>query len=338
MKLLTALKSKKREAGGGSKGSSQKTSEKLLDQVVIAAPCPFSWESMEGDDKVRHCGGCSKNVYNISAMTEKEAENFLQVNGATQCMRFYRRTDGTIMTDNCPVGLRKIRDRVRNIGRVAAGFVALVLSFPSASAQSESSALRGKPAVRPATMDMNMQGPKLVPPPGHHYNYAAGGPMLIRDPQTTPAYQGDVAMPIRNVTQPVIMGEPPLQIDTTPVKIVKVGPKKNPKEVANNPEDGNGYYKLYAEFNRFADETALNYYKKAKEMETKSNFDMAEFYYEKAIEEIEAKEKTSANAGHDPAFRKLIEGQIKDLQAKKKPIIYSDSYQSHGMETVRHRI
>lgn len=311
MKLLTALKSRKHETDGS------KATEKLLGSVVIAAPCPLSWDSMVGDDKVRHCGGCSKNVYNISAMTEKEAENFLQVNGATQCMRFYRRADGTIMTDNCPVGLRKIRDRVRNIGRLAASFVALVLAFPSASAQSpDGKMLRGKPA-------MNRLGPgtNLQPPPGHHYSYAAGGPMLIRD--QLPAYQGDVAFPVVPTTQPVIMGEPQIQIETTPVKTV-MGPKKNPKEVANkNPDDGNGYYKLYAEFNRFADETALNYYKKAKEMETKSNFDMAEFYYEKALEEVDTQAKNKGNSGHDPAFRKLIEGQIKDLQAKKKPIIYT---------------
>lgn len=311
MKLLTALKSRKGETDGS------KATEKLLGSVVIAAPCPLSWDSMVGDDKVRHCGGCSKNVYNISAMTEKEAENFLQINGATQCMRFYRRADGTIMTDNCPVGLRKLRDRVRNLGRLAASFVALVLAFPSASAQTaEGKMLRGKPA-----MNRLGPGPKLQAPPGHHYNYAAGGPMLIRDPQPTePAYQGDVAFPVVT-TRPVIMGEPPIQIDTTPIKTVK-GTKDSPKQTTNSDGE-NGYYKLYAEFNRFADETALNYYKKAKEMEKQSNFDMAEFYYEKALEEVETQAKNKGNAGHDPAFRKLIEGQIKDLQAKKKPIIYT---------------
>jgi|AGTN01.2.fsa_nt_gi hypothetical protein len=307
MKLLTALKSKKVETGG-----SGKAAEKLLGSVVIAAPCPLSWDSMVGDDKVRHCGGCSKNVYNLSAMTEKEAESFLQVNGATQCMRFYRRADGTIMSDNCPMGLRKIRDRVRNIGRMAAGFVALVLAFPSASAQSgEVKMLRGKPAINrsPATTI-----PPRIP------SYAAGGPMLLQPIEPT-AHQGDVAFPEPQTTRPVIMGEPPLQIDITPVKTVKT-PKKDPK--ANKDPDGdNGYYKLYAEFNRFADETALNFYKKAKEMEKKSNLEMAEFYYEKALEEIETHEKNNGNSGHDPAFRKLIEGQIKDLQDKKKPIVYT---------------
>lgn len=302
MKILTALKSKQGESGG-----SGKANEKLLNSVVIAAPCPLSWESMVGDDKVRHCGGCSKNVYNLSAMTDKEAESFLQVNGATQCMRFYRRADGTIMTDNCPVGLRKIRDRVRNIGRLAAGFVALILAFPSASAQSgETKMLRGKPSINstPTTIFQ----PRI---PG----YLSGGAMPLRPVDQQPAYMGgDVDVPELPTARPVIMGEPPLQINIAPTKTVKT-PKKDP--TSKNPDGG--YYKLYAQFNRYADETALNHYKKAKEMEKKSNFDMAEFYYEKALEEIDNQEKKNGNAGHDPAFRKLIEGQIKDLQEKSKP-------------------
>lgn len=301
MKILSTLKPfKNREIGG-----SKQAAEKLLNSVVIAAPCPVSWETMTGDDKVRHCGGCAKNVYNLSAMTENEAESFLQVNGATQCMRFYRRDDGTIMTDNCPVGLRKIRDRVRNVARVAASFLALVLALPSASAQGESKMLRGKPAMNTtATVQ-----PRIP-------NFAAGGAMPLRPIDR--AYQGDVDLPVIRTTNPVITGEP---IHLDPVKAVKE-PKKDPKTSSNTDGD-NGYYKLYARLNRFADETALNYYKKAKQMEKTSNFDMAEFYYEKALEEIEIQEKKNGSSGHDPAFRKLIEGQIKDLQAKKKPIVYT---------------
>ena len=97
--------------------------------IVVSAPCSMSWAAMAGDDRVRHCGGCSQNVYNISDMTQKEAELFLQENGTGNCMQFYRRADGTIMTDNCPVGLRALRNRCRSALRVAAAAVASLLAF-----------------------------------------------------------------------------------------------------------------------------------------------------------------------------------------------------------------
>ena len=82
--------------------------ESLLDNLCIAAPCSISWEGMPGDNRKRECGGCSRSVFNISDMTKAEAERFLRENTeAPPCMIFYRRHDGTIMTDNCPVGLRK---------------------------------------------------------------------------------------------------------------------------------------------------------------------------------------------------------------------------------------
>jgi hypothetical protein len=40
--------------------------------------CDASWEDMEGSDKERHCYTCSKQVHNLSAMTEHEAALFLE--------------------------------------------------------------------------------------------------------------------------------------------------------------------------------------------------------------------------------------------------------------------
>ena len=41
----------------------------LLEDVRVASPCNASWDAMKGDDRVRFCGECQKNVYNLSAMT-----------------------------------------------------------------------------------------------------------------------------------------------------------------------------------------------------------------------------------------------------------------------------
>ncbi len=54
-----------------------KTRLPLLDRVAIKTPCKASWDEMQGDDRVRFCCACTKNVYDISAMTEDEAEAFL---------------------------------------------------------------------------------------------------------------------------------------------------------------------------------------------------------------------------------------------------------------------
>jgi hypothetical protein len=67
---------------------------------------------MIGSEQMRFCGQCNLNVYNLSGMTRDEAESLIARNEGRLCVRFYRRTDGSIITRDCPVGLRAIRDRV----------------------------------------------------------------------------------------------------------------------------------------------------------------------------------------------------------------------------------
>jgi hypothetical protein len=92
----------------------------LLGRVHVASPCSVSWDSMQGDGQVRHCALCDKDVYNLSAMTRDEAESLLRsrANGEL-CATFYRRTDGTILTADCEVGVEKKR-RARKKAAVAA--------------------------------------------------------------------------------------------------------------------------------------------------------------------------------------------------------------------------
>lgn len=106
-----------------------------LDRIVISAPCPVSWESMEGNERVRHCTGCARSVYNLSDMSTQEAEAFLEENGTSQCVKLFRRQDGKITTDNCPLGLRAIRNKARNVYRFVAGFLAQLFAISTACAQ-----------------------------------------------------------------------------------------------------------------------------------------------------------------------------------------------------------
>ncbi len=105
----------------------------LKDRAFIEIPCPTSWEKMTGDDTVRFCGQCSLNVYNISSMTDKEAEAVFAKgkNGERLCARLYRRPDGTVMTDNCPRALRKIRNGSRWLKTKIVACFGLLLSLIS---------------------------------------------------------------------------------------------------------------------------------------------------------------------------------------------------------------
>ena len=99
-----------------------------LDHVRVSAPCKADWDQMIGSDRMRFCGQCSLNVYNLSSMTRSDAENLISRNEARLCVKFYRRHDGSIITKDCPVGLRAIRRRLsyaaRAIGSMVLGLLA----------------------------------------------------------------------------------------------------------------------------------------------------------------------------------------------------------------------
>lgn len=83
----------------------------LLQNVKVASPCSASWEDMEqiDGDRVHFCAGCKKRVYNLSAMGQAEAEGLLRKHEGHLCVRYYQRKDGTILTQNCTVGMQAVR-------------------------------------------------------------------------------------------------------------------------------------------------------------------------------------------------------------------------------------
>lgn len=67
---------------------------------------------MKGDDQVRFCEECRKNVYNLSALPREDAERLIRSRDGALCARLYRRADGTVLTADCPVGQRNLRERI----------------------------------------------------------------------------------------------------------------------------------------------------------------------------------------------------------------------------------
>src|SRR5688572_16070492 len=97
-----------------------------LDKLHVAAPCKAEWDDMFGNDRVRFCSQCQKNVYHLSNMSRADAEALIANREGGLCVRFYRRADGTVITSNCPVGLRLIK---RRLSRAATAVISTALSF-----------------------------------------------------------------------------------------------------------------------------------------------------------------------------------------------------------------
>jgi hypothetical protein len=140
-----------------------------LRQVKVASPCPADWNRMIGNERVKFCGQCELHVYNLSAMTTLEAESLIARTEGRLCVRYYRRTDGSIITQDCPVGLRAFKQRVARVKRaltsLALGFLA-GLGFHGVANRFGGFLLEpaGGWGTRSATMG-KMVAPQ-IPPPG----------------------------------------------------------------------------------------------------------------------------------------------------------------------------
>ncbi len=99
-----------------------------LSNIKIASPCTADWNEMLGNERRRFCGECKLNVYNLSGMSQREAENLLLNSEGRLCVRFYKRADGTILTKDCPVGWQAIRQRVSKTVTAFASLVFAALS------------------------------------------------------------------------------------------------------------------------------------------------------------------------------------------------------------------
>src|ERR1041384_3776026 len=106
-----------------------------INGLRIAAPCSAGWENMSGDERTRFCQQCNHSVYNIREMTEAEVREMINRATGRVCGRIYRRADGTVMTKDCPVGLRAYRKRAARFA--GAALTAVLGLFSISPAQSE---------------------------------------------------------------------------------------------------------------------------------------------------------------------------------------------------------
>lgn len=73
-------------------------------EAKLATPCTALWSEMQGDDRVRHCNQCNKNVYNFAELTRDEIDAVIMKTEGRLCGRLFLRADGTVVTKDCARG------------------------------------------------------------------------------------------------------------------------------------------------------------------------------------------------------------------------------------------
>ena len=181
----------------------------VLDNIRVASPCKAAWDDMVGDDRVRHCRACDKSVFDLSAMTRDEAESLIVATAGNLCARYYQRADGTILTQDCAVGVA--RSGARRLRVIAAGAAALM------AAGGVAAYARGVPDERMqhaqeligSTVDAPPPVPMVAAPVAHLApDVIQGGIRIIHDPVPLPAAREDrQADRARQVASRALRGE-----------------------------------------------------------------------------------------------------------------------------------
>lgn len=195
-----------------------------LDDIQVAAPCPADWNDMVGSDKVRFCASCQKNVFNLSGMKRDEAIELLRATEGRVCVRFFRRADGTVLTEDCPVGVALLLRRAKratyvaaavSLGAVAALLAALAGPFGGArkACQRIDEVKQSIEAVTPAPVPPPEPMMGVPPPPPPMLGEVAVPPpeprVIMGKPVAPPReVKGDVAPSIREIKGKVRMVEP----------------------------------------------------------------------------------------------------------------------------------
>ncbi|HJZ65671.1 MAG TPA: carboxypeptidase-like regulatory domain-containing protein [Candidatus Acidoferrum sp.] len=110
-----------------------------MQKIRIASPCSADWNRMSGDDRLRFCPECQLNVYNFSAMQSGEIEALVSAKTGRLCARFYQRPDGTMLTQDCPVGFRAALLRATRLASASLSAIIALSQINPAKAQVRSS-------------------------------------------------------------------------------------------------------------------------------------------------------------------------------------------------------
>ena len=139
--------------------------------LPIAEPCHEDWDAMDPRERGRFCQRCSKDVYDLSAMTEDEAQAFLRERAGTRVCVNYRHDDG---------------GRIQFRPRTAAALAATAIAATAIAACA--------PHERPVERTPVASPVSIVEPP-----QALGGavvvPEIVPEPPAPTMVRGEIAPP-----------------------------------------------------------------------------------------------------------------------------------------------
>ena len=225
-----------------------KPTRDLLANLRVAAPCSEDWNLMKGDARVRDCGSCQMKVFNLSEMSAEEARALIQrsLQGERICARFYRRSDGKVMTRDCGPGRTRLqRMRIKFAVSALAIWAGCWswLAGTSAQAQNRRSGgadlhlLTGKIAVpqseqaeaeEPAVLMGEIAEVPRVPPTETPRPRGAGWAPWNTEPSPNPIVQPPIVLP---VDPPTGSTETPHHEREEPFQFVE-----NPQETSDTGE------------------------------------------------------------------------------------------------------
>jgi hypothetical protein len=95
----------------------------FLDKIDVQSPCNENWDEMFGNDEIRFCSHCAKNVHNLSAMTRQKAEELVKNSKGGLCVRYVKNPSGKLVS--APKKLTNIKRRATIAASVLATSLAL---------------------------------------------------------------------------------------------------------------------------------------------------------------------------------------------------------------------
>lgn len=92
----------------------------LLSSVRVETPCNENWDTMPGNERVRHCATCNHDVHDLSAMSPTEAEALLANTSGRLCVRI----------DTPSPLIASIGSRAKNLAAALGAGIALAACSP----------------------------------------------------------------------------------------------------------------------------------------------------------------------------------------------------------------
>ena len=96
----------------------------FIDSIRVKDPCTENWDEMSGNDRVRFCSHCSKNVNDISKLTRKQAMLLVRESEGRLCVRYLQDPK-----TNAPIFADRLYQISRSAPLMAAGVMTASLSL-----------------------------------------------------------------------------------------------------------------------------------------------------------------------------------------------------------------